>query len=171
MTIDDTPAPPDPQRASALLLEHTTSADEAARYGLLLARVEIAPKAVATYFGDLVLEAWLECRPHPEVFRKAQEVGETKEHFTRTHILLCIRHRCLSLDEGTFGGIWFTFDEEWQGFSTADFEVKRFRFWSGEPLEVPLTVVQMHDLDLSAKKPKPSVGKGIVQVLRLSLLS
>jgi hypothetical protein len=169
-TDDDSPIPEDAQRASVLLMEHTTCADEAAKFGLLHARLVIEPNKVATYFGDLVIdEAWLEQRPHPDVLKKALAVGETKrEHFIRSHLLLCIRHRALSVDEGTFGGVWFTSDEEWRGFSTVDFEVKRFRFWSDAPLEVPLTVVQIHDLDISAKKPRPIVGKGLVQTLHLT---
>jgi hypothetical protein len=153
----------------ALFMEQTKSADAAAKYGLLHARVSIEPKTIKTYFGDLeIVEAWFERRPHPEVLKKALELGENKrEHFTKDHLLLCIRHRRLKVEEATQGGVWFTSDEEWMGFSMADREVRRFRFWSGEPTQVALTLARIHDLDLSGKKPKPTRGQGIAQILRL----
>jgi hypothetical protein len=161
--------PEDRERWMALVMENTKSADDATKHGLLYARLDIEPKMVKTYFGDLeITEAWLESRPHPEVLKKLSETdGKKPEHLTKSHLLLQIRHRRLTVEESTFGGVWFTADEEWKGFTTADRMVRRLRFWSDEPLEVSLTVVQINDLDLSGRKPKPGSGKGLVQTLRL----
>jgi hypothetical protein len=162
-------APAAGEEASVLLMERTRSVEEAGKYGVLLSALDIEPGAIKMYFGNLeIVEAWLERRPHPDVLRKAKEIGDAQsKHFVTSSILLCIRHRPLSVEEATYGGVWFTADQEWSGFSTADREVRRFRFWDGEPSDVLITVAQIHDLDLSGKKPKPTQGKGIVQTLRL----
>jgi hypothetical protein len=151
-------------------LAFTSSTIEASRSGILLRAVDIEPKTITTYRGDVVLqEAWIETRLHkvPAETTSNPDRLVLPASGAKPNFYLCVRHRAQSAEEATFGGIWFTKGVQWTGFSQANYEIKRCQLADGAESDVPLVIISITDLEMRGGNASPAPGKGLAQMLHL----
>ena len=150
-------------------LAFTSSSAAAQKVGILFRAIDIEPKQIATYRGDLLIQdAWIERRMHQVPVKSSPNSDRLLLPDSKTPCFyLCLRHREQTPEEATFGGVWFSGGVQWSGFSHGHYEIKRYRLASGSESEVSLAIISIRDIEVRDGRATPPQGKGLLQTLHL----